>query len=137
MTFWNFFSFFNIEIIVLFLIIFILIIYLLNIWLKYTDQDILIIGLFLIILMLYCSISNIKDLNSSIYFFNNYFLFNKFLYLIKNFMLICMFFYMILLYNFNHIIKLPIFEYLILVWTCFFGLLMIVDGITYLLFFYF
>lgn len=43
-------------------------------------------------------------------------------------MLVCMFCYMILLYNFNNIIKLPIFEYLILVWTCFFGLLMIIAG---------
>ena len=128
MNFLNLFKFFNIEIIVLFFITFILIIYLLNIWLKLSDKDILIISLFLIILMLYCSISNINDINSSIYFLNNYFIFNKFLYLIKNFMLVCMFFYMILLYNFNHIIKLPIFEYLILIWMCFFGLLMIVDG---------
>ena len=137
MSFLKFFSFFNIEIIVLSFIVFILIIYLLNIFLKYTDQDILIIGLFFIILMLYCSLSNMNDVNSSIYFFNNYFIFNKFLYLIKNFMLICMFCYMILLYNFNYIIKLPIFEYLLLVWTCFFGLLMIIDCIICLLFFYF
>lgn len=137
MSFLNFFSFFNIEIIILFLIVFILIIYLLNIFLKYTDQDILIMSLFFIILMLYCSLSNMNDVNSSIYFLNNYFIFNKFLYLVKNFMLVCMFCYMILLYNFNYIIKLPIFEFLILVWTCFFGLLMIIDSIIYLLFFYF
>jgi len=111
----NLFIYFNMEVIVLFSIIFILIIYLFNIFLKCTDKDILIISTFLIILMLYCSISNISNINSSIYFLNNYFIFNNFLYLIKNFMLICMFFYMILLYNFNNIIKLPIFEYLILV----------------------
>src|ERR1700712_111613 len=104
MNFLNFFKFFNIEIIVIFLIIFILIIYLLNIFLKIPDRSILICGSFFIILMLYCSLSNMNDVDSSIYFLNNYFIFNKFLYLVKNFMLICMFCYMILLYNFNNII---------------------------------
>ena len=111
----NFFIYFSTETIVLFLIVFILILYLLNIYFKLSDQDILKISVFIIFIMLYCSISNIHSINSSIYFLNNYFIFNNFLYLIKNFMLVCMLCYMILLYNFNYIIKLPMFEFLILI----------------------
>jgi NADH-quinone oxidoreductase subunit N len=41
-------------------------------------------------------------------------------------MIICMLFYFILLNNFNKIIKIPIFEYLILILTCLFGLFIII-----------
>jgi NADH-quinone oxidoreductase subunit N len=41
-------------------------------------------------------------------------------------MIVCMLFYFILLNNFNKIIKIPIFEYLILILTCLFGLFIII-----------
>ena len=60
------------------------------------------------------------------YILNNYFIYNEFYNFVKKFIVIWMICYLILLNNFNYIIKLPIFEYLILIFSCLFGILMII-----------
>jgi NADH-quinone oxidoreductase subunit N len=62
------------------------------------------------------------------YILNNYFICNEFNNFIKKFIVICMLFYLILLNNFNYLIKLPIFEYLILVFTCVLSILIIIKS---------
>jgi NADH-quinone oxidoreductase subunit N len=62
------------------------------------------------------------------YISNNYFICNEFNNLVKKFIVVCMLCYFILLNNFNYIIKLPIFEYLILIFICLFGIFMIIKS---------
>src|SRR5947199_5237143 len=62
------------------------------------------------------------------YLYNNYFIYNNFIILIKKFIILFMLFYFILLNNFDKIYKLPIFEYLIILLICLFGLFMIISS---------
>lgn len=63
-----------------------------------------------------------------IYYFNNYFIYNDFIVLIKIIMIILLLFYFIYFYNFNNLIKLPFFEYIILILISFLGLQIIVSS---------
>jgi NADH:ubiquinone oxidoreductase subunit 2 (subunit N) len=67
-------------------------------------------------------------LEGTYYIHNNYFIYNEFYNLVKKFIIFCMICYLILLKNFNNIIKLPIFEYLILTIICLFGICMIIKS---------
>lgn len=117
----------NIEITLLFGLILFTIIYLLNFYFKYDDTDIIYICLFLFIIMFYMLI-RADILEGTYYIHNNYFIYNEFYNLVKKFIIFCMICYLILLKNFNNIIKLPIFEYLILTIICLFGICMIIKS---------
>lgn len=116
----------NIEIILLFTICFILFIYLLNFYFKYESIDIIYISMYICLIILYILLT--ADTMEPYYIFNNYFIHNEFFNLIKKFIIFCMICYLILLNNFNNIIKLPIFEYLILIFTCLFGIFIIIKS---------
>lgn len=117
----------NIEITLLFGLILFTIIYLLNFYFKYDDTDIIIICLSLFIIMFYMLI-RADVLEDTYYIHNNYFIYNEFYNLAKKFIIFCMICYLILLKIFNNIIKLPLFEYLILIIICLFGIFMIIKS---------
>lgn len=117
----------NIEIILLFSLILLTIIYLFNFYFKYDNTDIIYICLYIFIIMFYILI-RADILEGTFYIHNNYFIYNEFYNLVKKFLIFCMICYLILLNNFNNIIKLPIFEYLILVIICLFGICMIIKS---------
>lgn len=115
----------SIEIIVLFGICYIILIYLFNWFLKYSTTDIIYLCTYLFFIMLYV-LFRADVFEGTHYILNNYFIYNEFYNFVKKFIVIFMIFYLILLNNFNNIMKLPIFEYLILIFSCLFGILMII-----------
>jgi NADH-quinone oxidoreductase subunit N len=68
------------------------------------------------------------EIDDTYYILNNFFVCHEFNNFIKKIIIVCMLFYFILLNNFNNIIKLPIFEYLILVFSCVFSVLIIIKS---------
>lgn len=116
---------FGVEIVLLLSICYVLMFYLFNNYFKYEAIDIVCICIFFVILMLYISLTE-QVIDGLHYVLNNYFIYSEFYNLIKRFMLLCMLIFFILLNNFNYIIKLPIFEYLILTLTCLLGLFVII-----------
>ncbi len=115
----------SIEIIIIFGIFYLILIYLFNWYLKYDSSDIIYLCLYLFIVMLYV-LFRADIFEGTHYISNNYFIYNEFYNFIKKFIVICMICYLIILNNFIRIIKLPIFEYLILIFSCLFGILMII-----------
>lgn len=120
---WNYF---NIEIILISGVCYILLIYLLNSWFKFKDQDIILLCVYLTIIMLVIIYMPIINSSGKIeYIFNNYFIYCDLFVAIKKIILLLLLIYFIALFNFNKIQKLPIFEFLILVFLSIFGLFMI------------
>lgn len=117
----------NIEIILLFSLALIMSIYLLNFYFKYEDVDIIYLSLYIFLVMFYI-LMRADILEGTYYIHNNYFIYNEFYNLVKKFIIFCMICYLILLKNFNNIIKLPVFEYLMLIIICVFGICMIIKS---------
>ncbi len=117
----------NIEIIILYGICCIILFYLFNWYLKYDATDIIYISIYLFLIMLYVLFRS-DVIEESYFVLNNYFICNEFNNFIKKCIVVCMLFYLILLNNFNYIIKLPMFEYLILVFSCLFSILIIIKS---------
>jgi NADH:ubiquinone oxidoreductase subunit 2 (subunit N) len=102
-------------------------IYLLNFYFKYEDVDIIYLSLYIFLVMFYI-LMRADILEGTYYIHNNYFIYNEFYNLVKKFIIFCMICYLILLKNFNNIIKLPVFEYLMLIIICVFGICMIIKS---------
>lgn len=110
------------------MICYLLILYLLQQHFKFSHIDIFYITLYSISLIIYILNTSIDSVNGSIYILNNYFIGNNLIYQIKNFIIICFFIFIILLKNFNNIIKLPIYEYIIITLVCILGLCFIISS---------
>jgi NADH-quinone oxidoreductase subunit N len=79
-----------------------------------------------LLLLLRCSLDNL-DGYCSVYLFNNFIVYNDFIKLLKTSMVLFFIFYLIIIHNFNNSInKIPMAEYLILIFLCFFSLVMII-----------
>ena len=93
--------------------------------LKLTTLDFMLISFLFLMLLLRCSLDDL-DGNFTVYLFNNFIIYNDFIKLFKILMTLFFFIYLIVIYNFNIIVKIPIVEYLILIFLCFFSLIMII-----------
>lgn len=116
----------NTEIALLFGVCFIMSVYLLNFYFQYDCTDILFICGYLFFIIWYMLIT--PDLFEKTYLIcNNYFVCNDFFDSVKIAIVVCMLIYFVLLNFFhNHLIKIPFFEYLILIFICLFGIFMII-----------
>lgn len=117
----------NIELILLFGICCILLFYLFNSYLKYDANDIIYIIIYLFLIAFYILYTS-EIIEESYFIFNNYFICSEFNIFIKKLIIISMLIFLILLKNFNNIIKLPIFEYLILILTSVLSILIIIKS---------
>jgi NADH-quinone oxidoreductase subunit N len=82
--------------------------------------------MFFLMLLLRCSLDDL-DGYCTVYLFNNFIVYNDFIKLLKTFMVLFFVVYLIIIYNFhNSISKVPMAEYLILIFLCFFSLVMII-----------
>jgi len=123
------FIYLNSEIVTFFIInVFIIIYFIERLIFNSKELDIKYIYLLsiLFILLLYLLYSNSPNEVSSIYYLNNYFIYNNFIVFIKEFMIFILLLYFIYYYNYNNIIKLPFFEYIILILISFFALQIII-----------
>lgn len=120
--------YFNIEFTLLCLIITILLLYLLNNYFKYTDEDIIYMCMFWSIFMLYLSFTVPATDNGFIFILDNFNISNNLILIVKKCIIICSFFFLILLNNFKNIIKLNIFEYLLIIYTCILALFIIISS---------
>jgi NADH-quinone oxidoreductase subunit N len=93
--------------------------------LKLNVIDYMIVSLLFLILLLRCCLDDL-DGYFTVYLFNNFIIYNDLIKLFKTCMTLFFFAYLIIIYNFNNIIKIPIVEYLILIFLCFFSLVMII-----------
>src|SRR5215216_123254 len=92
--------------------------------LKLSTLDFMLVSFLFLMLLLRCSLDDLEGY-FTVYLFNNFIIYNDFIKLLKICMTLFFFAYLIIIYNFNNIIKIPIVEYLILVFLCFFSLIMI------------
>src|ERR1700733_8360547 len=81
-------------------------------------------ALFLIVLL--SSVSDDLSGFETYHLFNDFIIYNNFVRLLKICMVLFFFVYLVLVYNFDYIIKLPVLEYLILIFLCFFSLVIII-----------
>ena len=93
--------------------------------LKLSTLDFMLVSFLFLMLLLRCSLDDLEGY-FTVYLFNNFIIYNDFIKLLKICMILFFFAYLIIIYNFNNIIKIPIVEYLILVFLCFFSLIMII-----------
>jgi len=110
------------------MISYLLILYLLQKYFTFSNLDIFYISMYSICILCYILNVNLDSVNGSIYILNNYFIGNNVIYQIKNLIFICFFIFLILLKNFYSIIKLPVYEYLIITLTCILGLCVIISS---------
>jgi NADH-quinone oxidoreductase subunit N len=119
---------FQLEIMILMLICYFLILYLLDKVLNLTILEIMFIALFSCLILFYSAIFNVDLLQENFYYFHNFFMINGFILIVKRIIIFLLFIYLILLKNFNSIIKLPIIEFLILIFVCLFGIFIIISS---------
>lgn len=101
---------------------------------KLDNLDFIFVSFFFLYLLFQCSFDDL-DLDFNIYFLNNFFIYNSFIQLLKLFMVLFFVIYLVLVYNFNDIIKIPLVEYLILIFLSFFSLvIMIVSNHLFIIF---
>ena len=93
--------------------------------LKLSTLDFMLVSFLFLMLLLRCSLDDLEGY-FTVHLFNNFIIYNDFIKLLKICMTLFFFAYLIIIYNFNNIIKIPIVEYLILVFLCFFSLIMII-----------
>lgn len=93
--------------------------------LKLNILDFMFISVLFLFLLLQCALDDL-DGDSTVYYLNNFFIYNNLIQLFKLLMTLFFFLYLVIIYNFNNIIKLPILEYLILIFLCFFSLIMMI-----------
>src|SRR5258706_1716905 len=93
--------------------------------LRLNTLDFMYVSAYFLILLLRVLFDSI-DGYSMIYLFDNFIIYNDFIKLLKGFMVLFLFAYLVLVYNYNLIIRIPIIEYLILIFLCFFSLVMII-----------
>lgn len=101
--------------------------YLFNKFLKYEAVDLILIYIYLFCILL-CILWREPVVDSTEYILNNYFIHNSFNNGVKKGLMFCMLCYLILLNTFNNIIKVPMFEYLIIILTCLFSILIIIKS---------
>lgn len=114
----------------IFLLFFICYIIFLHLCVKFSKLqlnflDYIYVSMLFLYLLLRCSLEDL-DCSSTVYLFNNHIIFNNTIQLLKTCMVLFFFAYLIIVCNFNNIIKLPIVEYLVLIFLCFFSLIMII-----------
>lgn len=117
----------KLEIFLLFLICYIIF---LHLCVKFSKLDLnfldyIYVSMLFLYLLLRCSLEDL-DCSSTVYLFNNHIIFNNTIQLLKTYMVLFFFAYLIIICNFNNIIKIPIVEYLVLIFLCFFSLIMII-----------
>lgn len=93
--------------------------------LRLNILDFMFISVLFLFLLLQCALDDL-DGDSTVYYLNNFFIYNNLIQLFKLLMTLFFFLYLVIIYNFNNIIKLPILEYLILIFLCFFSLIMMI-----------
>jgi NADH-quinone oxidoreductase subunit N len=93
--------------------------------LRLNTLDFMLVSFLFLMLLLRCTLDDL-DGYFTIYLFDNFIIYNDFIKLFKTCMTLFFFAYLIIIYNFNNIIKIPIVEYLILIFLCFFSLIMII-----------
>jgi NADH-quinone oxidoreductase subunit N len=123
----NFF-YIKFELILLFLVCYIIFLHLCTKFLKFRliPLDFIFVSMFFLMLLLRCSLDDV-DGYCTVYLFNNFIVYNDFIKLLKTFMVLFFVVYLIIIYNFhNSISKVPMAEYLILIFLCFFSLVMII-----------
>ena len=119
--------FFKFEFLWLFWICYILILHLINKFGKFklNFEDFIIVCIFFIFLLAQCAWEDLEG-EHTVYLFNDFFIYNNFIRILKLTISAFIFIYLIMLLNFSDIIKLPDVEYLILILVCIFSLLMII-----------
>src|SRR5215211_6940127 len=90
--------------------------------LRLNVLDFMFISVLFLLLLLQCALDDLEG-EFTIYYLNNFFIYNDFIQLLKLLMTLFFFLYLVIIYNFNTIIKLPMIEYLILIFLCFFSLI--------------
>lgn len=124
---YNFF-YIKFELILLFLVCYIIFLHLCTKFfkLRLVPLDFIFVSMLFLLLLLRCSLDNL-DGYCSVYLFNNFIVYNDFIKLLKTSMVLFFIFYLIIIHNFNNSInKIPMAEYLILIFLCFFSLVMII-----------
>jgi NADH-quinone oxidoreductase subunit N len=87
-----------------------------------------------LLLLFQCALDDL-DGSVNVYYLDNFFIFNDLIQFFKLSMVSFLFIYLVIIYNFNIIIKLPILEYLILIVLCFFSLvIMIISNHLFVIF---
>ena len=89
------------------------------------DSFYLVLIIIALIIFLVQSIFFKPEVFSTVYFFNNYFIYNNLIGLLKSIMLFILLIYFFLVFNYNKIIEIPIFEYTVLILIAFLGLLLL------------
>ena len=88
--------------------------------------------LFLVILLLVLVLCNILFINqnvpSNIYLLDNYFVYSNFIQNIKGYIIFLSLIFMVYLYNYVSLIRLPLFEYIVLIVIIIFGLFLMVSS---------
>lgn len=118
------FLYLRVEIYIFYIILVWVLIYLINIYFYSLSLKVYIKFFIIpvILLILYDLIYNPIEQIESIYYLNNYFIYNNSIAHIQIIMLIILLFYFIILLNYSKYINLPYFEYTLLILLTFFGL---------------
>jgi NADH-quinone oxidoreductase subunit N len=102
--------------------------------LKLNTLDFMYISSLFLLLLFQCALDDL-DGSVNVYYLDNFFIFNDLIQFFKLSMVSFLFIYLVIIYNFNIIIKLPILEYLILIVLCFFSLvIMIISNHLFVIF---
>jgi NADH-quinone oxidoreductase subunit N len=127
---WSFY-YFKYEMALLFLVCYIIFLNLCTKFVKFekirfelNNLDYLFVSMLFIYLLLWCY-QNL-DGETTILYLGNHFIYNDFIRVLKYGMTSFFFAYLIIIHNFNNIIKIKVVEYLLLVFLCFFSLSMII-----------
>jgi NADH-quinone oxidoreductase subunit N len=123
-------AFFSNEIVLLWILLIIFFVYLIEkiIYEKTFDRTFLIL-VFILLFLILCNIWFINiSMPCNLYLLNNYFIYSNTTQNIKGFIICLSLFYIIYLYNFSKIVKIPIFEYTILIIIIIFSLFLMVSA---------
>jgi len=95
---------------------------------KLSELDFLLVCVLFLVLFLKCAIDNVSDSEVDTYLLNSFVIYGDLIRLLKTLMVLFFFIYIVIIYNFNMLVKIPIAEYLILIFLCFFSLVMIIES---------
>jgi NADH-quinone oxidoreductase subunit N len=121
--------FLEFEIFLLFCICYIIFLHLCTKFFKFklSELDFLLVCVLFLVLLLKCAVDDVGGENIT-YLLNNFIVYSDLIRLLKLLMVLFLFIYLIIIYNFNILVKIPMVEYLILVFLCFFSLVMIIES---------
>jgi NADH-quinone oxidoreductase subunit N len=129
MTFFNIY-FLNIELILFCFINIFVIMYFVEKLIyksKFSSNHIFFI-LVILSILLYHLIFNSIEVPANVFFFYNYFIYSDLIIFLKEIMIFALFLYFILVFNFNEITEIPIFEYCLFVLIAFWSLLILMSS---------